>query len=465
MAFSNTAVVDPPVNGVPTTANQAMFSKTIGSAYDVFYANHIPNVYKRYGQQFYDTLAFVQALGRIEPVDSDSVTLHEENRYHTTIKINNGAGYNVLKTATTVTIYSNEYVRVGDIVALSTDGSKLGRVMVVNSATSIDLATVDGGTTAIVNNQVLPIVSGMFLNGTGQPLPAVSGYSKTTFTPQIVKETIGTDGRSLVMGTWFGDTFWSEQLLQGEYRQSLKIGGAMLLGQNPAGDGALASYIGNGTKGLIPTIRSRGAIQTYTAGSYSLQDLYDMELYMLQQGVSSNVILGMVGSKLNQELTDAAADLLKGSATGALGNDAFVKTIFPNYVNDGSAGSNAEAMALNFNFKMFQIYNTTYIIKMESQFMNPVTLGASGMEFPNNGIFLPVASVMDAKTKTKMSNLAIRPMAKNGYNRFMETWQQGAAGGNSASYVGDTDEKKMYWRSDFIVQIVGANQMCYVETA
>ena len=59
MSFSSSVIQD---SG--TGATQSVFSKTLGSTYDVFYANHVPQVYKRFGNQFYDTLAFLQAMGR-----------------------------------------------------------------------------------------------------------------------------------------------------------------------------------------------------------------------------------------------------------------------------------------------------------------------------------------------------------------------------------------------------------------
>lgn len=462
MSFSSSVIQD-----ASTGASQNVFSKSLGSTYDVFYANHVPQVYKRFGNQFYDTLAFLQSMGRIEPVDTDLVTLHEENRYHTYVTLGSGAATTLsANTTASIAIAANSYVRVGDVLAMSADGSKLARVMVYNSTTSIDICPIGAGTIVVTNNQICPIVSSLFKDATGQPLAAVAGYSKTTFTPSIIKETVGINGRELVMGTWFGDTFWSPTLMQGEYRQSLKIGNAMLLGQpvDHSGGDPLADYIS--TKGLIPTIKSRGGNHTYTAGSLTLAELDDISLYMLQNGVTSNVICALSGHKFVSDFSDAAHDFLVGTANG-ISQNAFVgaaKDIFPNISDDGRTEDGLGKMALDFNFKVVQLYNTTYIIKTENAFINPMTLGATGMNFTNSSIMFPLASIADAKDGSKkFNNVSIRPLAKNGYNRFMETWKVGAAGGDHSTYVNDTDALAAYWRSDFMMQIAGANQMVYVE--
>lgn len=447
-------------------ATNGKFTSDYGAAIDLFYANHLPQVYKRFGSQFDDFLPFMMSMGRVEPVDSYEVTLHEENRYHTyvTLASNAAATLAANTTATPVPIVSNTYVRIGDVLALSADGSKQGRVMAVNSATSIDICPIGSSTISISNNQVCPILSSMFQNGTGQPTPAISGYSKTTFKPSIIKETVATNGRELVLGTWFKDTFFPHVMMQGEYRQSLKIANALLLGQtvDHTSPDALSGY--ENTKGLIPTIKSRGGVQSYTGGSYALDDLHDIHLHMLKNGVTGNVAMILAGTGLVKDMSDAAKDFLNGGS-GAVGVGQFnpvMDSVFKGMYAEDKNENGYNQMQLDFNFKIFNVYNQTFILKTMTHFDNPTTLAAGDMKFTGSGIVFPVANISDAKNGKSFQNIAIRPLAKNGYSRFMETWQVGAAGGNKSTYVDDTDALKCYWRSDLMFQIAGANQMVYI---
>lgn len=454
-----------PYANIQGGATDGKFTSTYGSAIDLFYANHLPQVYKRFGNQFDDFLPFIMSMGRVEPVDSLEVTLHEENRYHTYVVLGSSAGTTLTaNTTATVAIVSNTYVRAGDVLALSTDGTKQGRVMAVNSATEITICPIGAGTVVIANDQVCPILSSMFLDGTGQPTPAISGYSKTTFKPSLIKETVATNGRELVLGTWFKDTFFPKVMMQGEYRQSLKIANALLLGQtvDHTSPDNLAGY--ENTKGWIPTIQARGGVQSYTGGSYSLDDLHDIHLHMLKNGVTGNVAMILAGTGLVKDMSDAAKDFINGGSGGvSIGQfNPVMDEVFKGAFADDKNENGYKQMQLDFNFKVFNIYNQTFILKTLTHFDNPTTLAAGAMKFTGSGIVFPVASVSDAKNGKLYSNMAIRPLAKNGYSRFMETWQVGAAGGNKSTYVNDTDALNCYWRSDLMFQFAGANQMVYI---
>lgn len=470
-----------------TKATQSIFTHALGTSYDLFYANHVPSIYKRFGKDFYDTLLFIQSLGRIQPVDSEVVTLHEANRYHNYLTVGvspvtfQGSDYKNTNAGTTVHIVSNTYARVGDIVSLSYDGSEQGYISAVNTDTSIDIVlrgaygTIDGsagtGTYTLPAGQIMTIVSGAFADGTDQPLPAVSGISETTFTPQIIKEAVQTNGREMVEGLWFEEPqiFWSDQLLQGEYRQSLKIGGAMLMGQSidPNNKFFTTNDIVT-TKGLVPTIKSRGGNMTYTAGSWNLTDLDDIALYMEQNGVTSQIVCILAGRNYINEFDNAAKDFLGGGNTKmvAEGFSGSLGSMFAGMDNHDRTEDGYAKMMLDFNFKFAQIHNTSYVVKTETAFTNPTLWGAPGMTLPWNAIVFPFATISDAKDTTlKLDNLAIRPLAKGGYNRFMEIFKRGAAGGDKSTYVDGFDRLRCDWRSDFMVQIAGANQMVYIERA
>jgi hypothetical protein len=323
----------------------------------------------------------------------------------------------------------------------------------------------NNGNVTVAQGQVLPITGNQWADGTMQPLPAVSGVSKRSFYPSWIKETIGILGTEMVTGTWWDDhaTYWKNMVVQCDYRQSLAIGNALLFGQTTDQTGALAGEISG--QGLIPDVLQYGATSPYTAGALSLTDFFEDQIYLQQQGVETPVVVALCGDYYHKYFTDACPQLPGGKSGAKILGEGLIGPlgkIFSNMDPKSNNKEGIEQMAVDFNFTVAQMYRFTYIVKIQSGFLNPVTYGAPGMVIPYSALLFPVKTINDAKNHNlKFANVAIRPLAKNGYDRFMEIWHEGAAGGDTEHYTGETDRMTYFMRSNFMLQTLGTNEMIY----
>ena len=468
-----------PLTDANTYPTRGIMTTQMYSMYDVLKPQHVPEVIARFGPQFFPFFNWLTAMGREAPIAGNSWFGHEENRYHKSFKVktnvgNPGAGNPALITlgyAGNNDLDSNNsfYPREGDQITIP--GTE-----VFARINSIDITTPSAPVLNCVPNKgtknigalsagtTIIITSGSFADGTGQPLGTRVGLTKRTFYLQLIKETVNIEGGALCDEPWYQVIdnnknfigWYSPGYGRCEYLMALKADGAMFIGEET--DNTHASFTvaaglpgaGNKpitTKGAIPWIRDLGWAQPVTAGTYAFTDLDAASLYMRQNGVGSGLSLWLQGPRLANDVENAMKSYLNYTGVD------YTRAIAAMF---GSI-PDAQQLAVSLNFGVITKGQMTFATKVMDQWINPELYGASGYDFDQYGIMMPLATFKDPSSGQKLDNIALRYKAFNGYSRKFEVWNVAGAGGGL--YVTDIDSKNTYMRSNIGLQIFKVNQM------
>ena len=94
------------------------------------------------------------------------------------------------------------------------------------------------------------------------------------------------------------------------------------------------------------------------------------------------------------------------------------------------------------------------------EFSNRQTVGIAGSVAESYGLFLPMATKKDAKTKQTVNNIGARYKALDGYSRKMEVYSVNGAG--PGLKVSQADLNETYLRCEIGAHQLGVNQMLLV---
>jgi hypothetical protein len=462
-------------NTYPTSG---VLTQSIMSVYDAMKPQYSATLFSRYGDQYMPFFQWLRAMGRELPVANDTWYNYQENRYHRTITVNAQVASPGADTAQEIVLKStdldssyNFYPRLNDIITYPNGVTGLIYDITGEGTSTITLKVhplkAANALPQVEADQVLSITSGAFAAGTGQPYGTVVGATKFTFNAQIFKETVEAEGTTLVNELWYQvmddnrsvKGWYSPGYLRADYLMGLKIDGAFFTGEErtstsanlkvASGDGA-GNYA-NTTRGMIPWLRAEGLTQAITSGSFDIKKLDECSLYLKSQGITSGVALWMQGAKLANDVENAAKTYLE--YTGA----DFTK------VTNILFGGNQE-MAVALNFKAFTKGGVTYMCKVMDQWSNPVTFGATGYEYDQYGIIMPMSSFKDAKSGVTTDNILTRVRAMDGYDRRFTMWKVGAAGPDMSTYVNGIDKLSHYLRAHLGLEFNKVNQ-CILQDA
>ena len=460
-----------------TTANsypvEGIMMDKMMSMFDFFKPQYIPTLMARHGMQFMPDFEMFRAMGRETPVTADEWHAHEENWYHRTILVKNtvaspGAGANSVITldATYHDSQGGSYGRVGEIVTIPVTNVQAQIVAKDISTPTAHVFTLKPLRAAdnigeLVAGTQIAITNDAFGPGTGGTTPVHMGATKRSFQAQIFKEAAGTEGSQLVNEFWYSKMdnnknlrYWyTEGIGAAEYRMALKMDGAFMWGVNAdqltvggtAGDPGYGNMIRT-TKGIFPWATELGKGLSYTSGAWDPTDMDAVSLYLISQGLSSDVCMFMVGAILNQEIENGMVEYLSGVGAGV----DYTK------VESQIFKGNRE-LSMSVNFKAFTKGGVTFMLTPKPSWSNPQTFGAAGYDMPYYGLITPLSKVKDPKTNKMNNNIETRYRAKDGYSRRFELWNLNGAGGGT--YVTDIDKTNTQLRAHLGLQVLGANQM------
>ena len=432
----------------------AITTTQIVSTYDFFRPNMRKEAIAKYNKQGADYMQIMIDMAMVENVDREVVTHWEDLPYHSLVKVNApvtpaaGADLSfVLHPDSVPTIpNSKPYVRPGDILML-VKNERVGRVESVTFGggnwTVVVRPNVSTDQLSVVANDEFAIISSSFAEGTGQPESTSTGMVKYDAYLQIIKETAAATGTLLTEALWFTShqnagatpTYWSPLIAQLDYKVNLKQEGAFLFNKQNTNAAATAAN----TNGLIPAMKSARGFQFPTGGAIVLTDV-DSWNDRLNKVFAKNNICGLTTHK---RITELEAELVQDMQNT---NIIQAKEQIMHAIKSNGALEDAQkSFEVNYQFNAVRKGGRNFSWARLASLDNPVTYNAAASSQQDYMVLFPVDKGTDAKGYLR-NHVSLLKKNHNGYNRFMETWYDGAAGG-TGTYIGDVDVKKFYVRS------------------
>ena len=459
-----------------TVAPNTVMLQSILSNFDAIKPEVYNQLIRKYGDQGLNIYQWLWSRGLEFPTANDAF-IHYEDDWKTdvvTIRANSVAGSTgALTVVPIVDVSGKVYVRVGDNVLFKgTTGIHGVRARVyaldqTAGAATMTVAPYDStlAIPAVTLGEQVMIYTNSFAEATGQPIGRYSGFSKVTNYVQIIKESFGISGSALTDQLWFEVPnasgtgvmgYAAKGQLDMDFRYAKQVDGAFLVGTKNTNTTVNVDAVTGGeitsTEGLFTGLKTSGKTLGYTT-TFELADFNTIDKYQTTQYVGGNSLFGM-GIDLDQSVEDKLFSTLK--QTG------FDPTeITQGIVNDLFGGSRNTAMSLGFN--SFRKSDRTYIFKRLSGLSDLKSFGATGYNWSKVGFLLPNDKQTDPKSKEKLDSMRTRYKALGSYNRKLEAWNLGGAGGGT--YVSDVDANNLYMRGHVGLELFGLNRFVIVEPA
>lgn len=448
-----------------------IYASSIVSTYDLHKPEIASEMFRKYNGQGIGMFDMLRVMGFEKPTANSTYSHFEEKRIHAAFKSRSavsdpGAGNAVTVVLHTDNLDSNNrfYPRVGDIVQFTNE--VVGRIYEIDTTTPADpqikvrpSRTVDN-IGAIAAGDTIIIISNAFAEGSAQPKAAFRGATKITNYCQIIKESIGVTGSELTNQVWIdtttkGGPYWTTALMDGEYRQRLRIDHALLMSEETTNTSEVDPETGYPIKttiGLNRFVRSGGNPFTRASGAATVDDFETYDRLLIREGVGEFVVVAS-GVKRDQNYTRILKDYFADTNIQYTREHAH-KNLF--------TGANTQAKAAVVSFKYFSMSaGRTYCMKEFGNFSHPDTLGATGFTHEDKSFIIPAnAKSKDAKSGKMVQHIGCRYKALGNYNRRLEVW--GVNGAGNGMKVTQFDRNDTYWRSDIGAHYRGANQMILV---
>ena len=458
-----------------------ILTSQVFALHDAMEPQHVRKLMKRFGDQGAGALELYRAMGRELPVAADTFYGHEDNKFHRTVEVKTTVADQGVGNPTTFVIAAADvdsanryYARVGEIFQIPGTDQVQARIQSIDdtttpSAPAITIAPVNDSQNigALTAGDKLPIVNASYAAGTDQPDAVTTGTVERQFYTQLFKEEAGLDGDQFATDLWY-KTYDAEGGIRGwftlgtapaELRLHIKFDGAFTFGQEPGTtvqtEPSTSTYgAGNPiytTKGAFTWARELGGSDAYTEGVFDIEDMRDWGLYLRTQYVMSSEVLTQVGVRLSNDINSAAKDyFVIGSADIT-------------QITSQHFGGTAEMAGL-LNFKVFNLGDGfNHMLKVNDNWSNPETHGATGQDVDKKGLILPVTSFKNPKTGKMTDNFGSRYRAKDGYSRRMEFWSTRGAGGSPNEYVTSVDRADYHFRAEIGFEGYKFNQSLVIE--
>lgn len=209
------------------------------------------------------------------------------------------------------------------------------------------------------------------------------------------------------------------------------------------------------TQGLIPFIQQNGNLLPYTVGDVGIGDFDALNDLLDAEGAPLDYIIPY-GSQWGQEIREALKEYLGD-------------TVPNGYVESSmfGGGEGGKALAISVGFSSVRIMGSqrTFNLKQVDSFNDPKGLGTASHTYKQMYMALPMKSFKNTDKAANRSSLFGSEFnsesmpcwgycysAKNGYNREMEMWRTGAAGGEGRMidrYTNDEDVLEAHFRGEF----------------
>ena len=463
-----------------TFATGQMMNQALFSVYDAGKPEYVKELAKRFGLQTSPFWRWLEGMLREEAIPGNTDWYaYEENRYRRELKVlstvaDPGVGNPITFQLDPAYIdtYGNYYGREGEAVTIPVTNVQAHISSITGTSPNIFFTltpiNVSSNIGSLVAGTKLAITNGAKADGTHQGKSAVTGATKRNFRTQIFFEDTGLEGTQITTQKWY-DAFddsgkkvgvVTDLTAKAQARLDSKINGAFLLGQtNTNTNLTQVSAQGqvnpiNYTEGLIPTITRLGSTLSIPYGTFAVDDLNDIGLYMRTQGVTSGIVMLAVGARRRNEIEDACKNFIQGNGTDLTSD-----------VRSYILGNKPADKLLSVGFQQIYKGGVNILLNTIEEFSDPVGLGLTGYDMDKAGMVIPLSTMKDPKSGKVLDNIAIRYVENNGYSRKLEVWANGAAGGDVMRYDNDIDEKLIHMRAHLGLQILMANQMMYIPGA
>jgi hypothetical protein len=243
---------------------------------------------------------------------------------------------------------------------------------------------------------------------TALPMGTMSRIYKYTNTFQIIKASFGASGSAMTVDLYpqiaeggDGNIYYKlkrDAIERFEYACS----GALLWGQQmnnvTTTDTALGYDVAvSGTEGMIPFILANGYIDTYTPGSYTLQELYQIGRIFEQERSGTNQIVSWDGYDLYVEREQALAQFFSQTLAPQM-ISTFVNQSDPALLSDGWQPQNDQDFVAWLGFKAVHVGGYNFYFRLLHEFNEAIGAGAPAYDYSKWGIYMPLGQTRDKNT-------------------------------------------------------------------
>ena len=405
--------------------------KYIGTLYDFTPWAIERDVRERHGRFNYDFLFLLGMFGMKRGKAAPTFGHYERDWHYNAIKIgaeitaSAGAGttaiyglhadamYNGSQTASGVAVKSSD-IKVGDILQFY-DGT-LGQVTLKNTSVDphrISIAPLDSTEEipALASGDLYAIVTNAFAEGTDLPKSRFPRLTKYTNTFQIVKASAGSTGSSLTNETFVqfkpaGDGSIMavvSDMMREDFERNRS--GAVLFGAPINNITTFVSALEidvpvTGTEGMLRWATTYGHTQSYTPGSYSLDDFYAIGRTMREEQCQDRTFMTLDGYDIFIETEQLFSDQFANGANTPM----MLKNIAN--INGGLSGIPDEDfqpfLDTDFDFyvgfRAAHIGGYTFAFKQLHEFSDVQGVGASGYDYSKWRVVVPLGRRTDGVT-------------------------------------------------------------------
>jgi len=307
----------------------------------------------------------------------------------------------------------------------------------VDSANDLDDSVTAGDAYFIVDNA--------WAEGSPLPIGHLKRLYKYTNTFQIIKEAFGVTGSALT--TEFYPVFQQvgeniAMILKPQMMRDFErhTSGALLFGQqmnNITSTDNKQGYDTNvsGTEGLITFVSSNGYTDNYTPGSYALSDLYVVARLLEQERIGSRDIVTWDGFDLYAEREQVLQNLFQYTLAPKM-LDGFMPTSGPGVPTDNWQPSTDTDFVAWLGFKAAHVAGYNFLFKMLHEFNEAIGAGAAAYDYTQWGIYMPIGTTIDKKTRQPVGNFGYEWRELSGYKREVVFAQIAGAGvGGQNGYI------------------------------
>jgi hypothetical protein len=397
-------------------------------------------IVKQHSTQYRDTIGLdFRKMGLEKPMSSNYGTMFLEGWTHENFVVAAGGvgassagGTQVIPIDSTSMNSGRTYVKEGHVIVYPSATNEQGTIE------SIDLAvpaiTVRAGENVILpllaGAETISIVSSNWGQGTTQPQPSKKEYEQIHFYPQILKDEIGIDGSQLtndavVLTSEYNTPykFFNVALIDMDHRMDRQEEGAYLTGTGllttPTADTAIINSDSSATiretKGIITWGKERGENAEVETTTIDTTDLRAIRTYFQSEGDMSTNIFGWAGQTFGEALSDELWTDVQTSGADPI-TTAMTMIMGDNRIDEAEA----KARAVTINYRQWNDFSGSFVIKNIPAFSDPKGLGATGYTYKKKSLWFPSCNIKDGQSNKTYPNVMTRYKAKDGYSRRRE---------------------------------------------
>jgi len=462
--------VDPIVAG--HAAVTAVYTNEIATSFDILKPEVWSKLMKSHGNQKAEYFNVIAQLGFKVPSTNETYRHYEDDWVHETVAATNPINVGLAGAATDFVIAPQSldtsadkrfYLREKDQILLQTGVRAYVTDIDVSNPAAPVVTIFPNDPTAIatvVNGEEYAIFSNASDEGTNQPSGRFSGTNKFENDLQIIKETLSVTGTQMTDGLWFNKIGYSGSdgkpisayFIKGqedaEYRMALSMEGACLFGERNTNSALLDPETGaqlKMTQGTYTYMENSANLVNYTPGSFTIPKFNEINKIADKENAPESYC-AFLGIDLHDEFDDAFVDYNKET------NISFVSQV--------TGGKKA----IDIGFEFLRKSGRKYGFKRWDSASNAKTYGATGYDYTQQGMFIPLGmnkTIDDNNRSSKLPTIGMRYKQLGSYNRYMEVFDVSGAG--EGRKVTQNDSRNLYLRSHIGSHNMVGNQMILMQ--